>query len=84
MSVADADSAVAQFLVLMDRVQDMIFARRNPTEVIPLLRDARELLDRAEAAVRDLASHERHGLRTALPHLHWKLMQLEQVAKLTE
>lgn len=82
MATADADSAVAQFLGLMDRVQAMIFARRNPIEVIPLLRDARALLERAEAAVRDPTDHERHRLLTALPHLHWKLVQLEQVAKL--
>jgi hypothetical protein len=82
MTIADADSAVTQFVVMMERVHAMIIARRNPGEVKTLLCEARRLLDRAETAVREVASREHNGLRDALPHLHWKLVQLEQVAKL--
>jgi len=78
----DADSAVTQFVALMERVQDMIIARHSPHEVIQMLGEARSLLDRAEEAVRDLRTGEHSRLRAALPHLHWKLAQLEQVAKL--
>jgi len=59
MTAGDADSAVTQFVALMDRVHDMILARRDPHEVIALLRQARPLLDRAEAAVGELRTQER-------------------------
>ena len=82
MTIADADIAVAQFVAMMERVHQMILARRNPREVVTLLSEARRLLDVAEAAVRELGTGEHIRLNNVLPHLHWKLVQLEQVAKL--
>lgn len=83
MAVSDTDSAVTR-VALMGRVEDMIITRRDPREVIALLHHARQLLDRAEAAVGGPRTPEHSGFSDAVPHLHWKLVQLEQVAKLVE
>jgi len=81
----EADSAVTEFLSVMDRVTAMIFSREaDPLHVILLLQDARALLQRADGELRDVKSNEHIRLRTALPNMRWKLEQLEQAAKLAE
>ena len=81
MSIEDAGEAVTGFLLLMDRVHDMILADHDPLAVVLLLHDARALLTRAEAAVRVAGSRESIRLRGALPHLRWRLARLEHVSK---
>ena len=81
MMIENADGEVAQFILAMDRVHDLILAGRDLIEVKALLRDARAHLPRAELAARTLGRLERYRLRTALPHLHTKLLQLEKISR---
>jgi hypothetical protein len=81
MSIDDAGEAVTEFLLLMDRVHDMIRADHDPLAAVLLLHDARALLRGAEAALRDADSRDRIRLRGALPHLRWRLAQLEHASK---
>jgi len=85
VSNEEADTAVTEFLSVMDRVTSMIFSREaDPLQVILLLGDARALLQGADGTLSDAKSHEHIRLRAALPNLRWKLEQLEMAGELAE